>query len=728
VESLVRQDFAGDVYLARDSQSERLVECLMIHLPPERVKRLLALREQIGEVKQVNLKSFANTYGIGKQAGFGYMVRQQLEGRTLTEYLNHRLAQNKPFKQRALCSLLIEIIQGLDALLKQEPNVRSHGLLRPSAILVQNKSKPRVRMTDLGLSVLRYDLKDNAERDLWTIGCVPELRGEATPQEPDLYSLGALLYQMTHLRSFNAQWREDFTPIKTFERLPELIERCTSADQDISLFELKEALKVAARAQVEEGGLTDDLSQLQERLHKIMNDGEGAPQRPSELLSGEESISGIFSHGVDEHSSGEAGDPQERNLYQTPLPMSFQTPLPSALSLQETRRVSPTPPPSDVEGAEPSVDMSHFNMAGFESELSAEPIRQAKRPTAQAPVYEDGSSDELLSSSRASDVQELLAKVETFHGAELVLDAPPPPPPAPAPLPKTPTPPPPPPPRAVDPSAPRWLVMRNGVDYGPYAQEQIIKQLFALEISPDTELCDLETGARMNLAEFPEMEPLLATWAHKRAEFEAAHAERVKRERFKRQLTLTLAAVFTLGLSIGGYVYGPALYESTLPPPAELSLSAWTPSFPQLEPLERLEESPEVRAERKRQAQAARARRAANEEARAMAREAREASTVNVDLNGGSVGRSFSKATFQKALNTRLSKLQACIQSEMGRSPSVSTFKVSMTVQPSGRFLNARLEKGSNPGQRCVFRAIRNLKMPPFDGTDRTITVPFKVR
>lgn len=725
VDSFIRQDFAGEVYLARDSQSERLIECLMIHLPPERVKRLLSLRERISEVKQVNLKSFANTYGIGKQGGHGYMVRQQLEGRTLTEYLNYRIQQAKPFKQRALCSLLIEIIQGLDALKKQKPEVREHGLLRPSAILVQNKAKPRVRMTDLGLYVLRDDLKDNPELDMWTRGCIPELRGGATPEDCDIYSLGALLYQMTQLRPFHAAWREDLMALSHFPKLEELIAQCTDPHQNITLKQLKEELKVAARAQVGEGGLTDDLTQLQERLNRIMSNDElpaAGPAHPQ--LAPEESITGIYSEGYDK-SAYDVGESEEKELFQTPLPMSFQTPLPQA-----AREDEPSQPPAE----DTQVDMSHFNMSGFEAELTGRGAKRSEGLLSSARVMKDraqeidSEQDAFLSSARDPNIGELLSSVETYHGAELLdeeeeISAPqvrvsPPPalPPAP---PKA---------REVDPDAPRWLVMRGGIDYGPYSQDQIVKQLFSLEISPDTELCDIESQERATLAEFPEMESLLATWVHKKAEFDAQHAERMRKKRVRQKLMWVTGMVASVVLSVGGFLYGPQLYESMLPPPAQLSSVSWAQSFPKMKKLKKLRENPEVKAERMRLAQAAKAKRASLEEARAMAREAREASTVNVNLDGKSVGRSFSQALASKAIKTREPALIKCINAEMERSPSTAVFKVSVTVQPSGRFLNARLVNGSSAGDRCVFRAIRKLKMLPFDGTDRTISIPFQVK
>ena len=198
---MIRRDFVGTVYKAQDGRSQRDVECLLINLNPEENHRLLELRAHIHEAKKIRLKSFASTYGIGKQGSDGYIVRQNIDGRPLTDHLNHRSQNHRPFKQRGLCSLLIEVIQALEALKSQEVDVHDHGLIRPSVMMIQNNQKPRVRLTDIGLGLIRSTLVKNTEFDPWTRGCIPELRGEASPLDPDLYALGALLFQMTQLRS-----------------------------------------------------------------------------------------------------------------------------------------------------------------------------------------------------------------------------------------------------------------------------------------------------------------------------------------------------------------------------------------------------------------------------------------------------------------------------------------------------------------------------------------------
>ena len=55
VDSFTRRDFVGAVYAAKDQQSGRGIECLMIEVPPAHVKSLISLRKHIHEVKKVDL-------------------------------------------------------------------------------------------------------------------------------------------------------------------------------------------------------------------------------------------------------------------------------------------------------------------------------------------------------------------------------------------------------------------------------------------------------------------------------------------------------------------------------------------------------------------------------------------------------------------------------------------------------------------------------------------------
>lgn len=801
VSQLTRHDFVGTVYNALDIQSQRDVECLLINLQAEDTPQLLELRAHIHEVKKLKLKSFASTYGIGKQGADGYLVRQRIEGRPLTDHLNHRSQNHRPFKQRGLCSLLIEMIQALEALETQELDMSSHGVIRPNIVMIQNQSKPRVRLTDLGLGSLRSALVKNREADPWTRGCIPELRNEAAPQNPDLYALGALLFQMTQLRPFTKGWLRELSVSPTFSQLPDLIEACTAADPLITLSDLKSELKYAAQSQVESGGLTRDLSQLQERLQQIIhyeptptgarlsadretlelpNVGEQikvlTPEE-AESIAAEQSVSIVFDSLPIEGESYELEN--EAPLLLTPVPTSAYMPqedkprerkanllnAPAAIEPQTTdhpEHAESEPIPylqeySPQDESPISVDMSAMN------EMFEKSVSEAEQPI-----------------STSADLGQLDFKIETLHGVELEdldesegelfaeftssreallesgsMPSPPTPPASPS---STPTgekhtqrkiqsgsqatafeieglpliPPPAAPslPYDDDLSGQRWIVVRDGVDYGPYTLDELSHQLFREEIDLETEICDIESDERAALGEFASLERVLNEWAKERLIRRQQKIELERRAKVRRRYTL-IALIASVGIMIfAGVSYGPQLRAAMLPTPVNVDLNTWINPPVEMKVLDKLKENPAKVAERERLRRAHKARLETLKDAKAMAREAREASEAStVDFNTrGAKLESFSRAEFDQAIATRSAKLLQCIEAEHLRAPEREVIKVTMTVQRSGRFLNARLVDGTGPGVKCVFRAIQGLKMSPFSGGDKTITLPYKVK
>jgi serine/threonine protein kinase len=782
VQQLIRRDFAGTVYSAKDGQSQRDVECLLINLAADDTHQLLELRAHIHEVKKLKLKSFASTYGIGKQGQDGYLVRQKVEGRPLTDHLNHRSQNHRPFKQRGLCSLLIEIIQALEALEAQKVEVSEHGVLRPNIVMIQNQSKPRVRLTDVGLGSLRHVLVKNQESDPWTRGCIPELRGESHPQNPDLYALGALLFQMTQLRPFTKGWLRELSVSPTFSQLPDLIEACTSPDPLITLTDLKSELKYAAQSQVENGGLTKDLSQLQERLQKIIHyetssidepmevipdvDPSSKPtlelELPDELIAAEPSVSIIFDQLPSEDEGHELS--QTEPIFLTPVPTSAY--LPAEAQVSSERRAQSLHAPAEVRYDEESPNVepqTALQMSDLVAE--SEPLLRSEYDLGTSAAEKRQASNfnagVQVDMSAMNDVfnHSLEEKIETLHGVELEdLDdegvfassvsryaslsnqdsaqghkATPPPlamPMSPELLPLIPPPPAPNLPYDDDLSGQRWIVVRDGIDYGPYTLDELSHQLFREEIGLETEICDIETDQRAALGEFTSLDHVLNEWAKERLERKKQRAAYEKRAKVRRRFVL-IAGLGLIGVLIfSGVTYGPQLRAAMLPAPANVNLESWVTQAPKMKRLERLKENPNKRRERERLRRAEKAKLETLRDAKAMAKEAREAaeaSTVDFNRRGAKLSR-FSRSAFDRALANRSGRLLKCIEAEHGRFPDKEVLKVTMSVQRTGRFLNARLVGGSGPGVKCVFRAIQGLKMSPFSGGDKTITLPYKVK
>ncbi|MEZ4467920.1 MAG: hypothetical protein R3F43_26650 [bacterium] len=277
----------------------------------------------------------------------------------------------------------------------------------------------------------------------------------------------------------------------------------------------------------------------------------------------------------------------------------------------------------------------------------------------------------------------------------------------------------------------RWLVDKGGTDFGPFTRKEVVKQLFAEEITADTTLYDLETDRRLGLAEFPAFEEDLRAWAHEKAEREKKRAEAAARARARRRNRLLFLTVGLPLLIAGGGAGAWMWYQSSLPTPTKAFLDQLVaPIQGSLPAITLPEELPETVAEKKARQKAdadAAATKRAQEEARQMAREARQAEQSELALGAGT-GAGFDRAAFDRALQKRSGQLVKCLEDEARRDPSLRSVEVKVTVLPSGSLINTQLIGGSGRGNSCVRQALGGVKVPAFDGTNHKVTLPFQIR
>ena len=67
VQERLRTDFTGSVYRVLDGQSQRQVECLVLHALPEAKETLSTLREQVKRAKAFQGDAFVKLFGMGRQ-------------------------------------------------------------------------------------------------------------------------------------------------------------------------------------------------------------------------------------------------------------------------------------------------------------------------------------------------------------------------------------------------------------------------------------------------------------------------------------------------------------------------------------------------------------------------------------------------------------------------------------------------------------------------------------
>ena len=185
---------------------------------------------------------------------------------------------------------------------------------------------------------------------------------------------------------------------------------------------------------------------------------------------------------------------------------------------------------------------------------------------------------------------------------------------------------------------------------------------------------------------------------------------------------------FALTVAIGAAAW--AYYQSTLPEPVKAHLGVlispmeW--GLPAIAPME--QPSPE---EKKVAAKLGRTKRGKKvggglgSERAQMRREERMAEESSLEMAAGN-GAAFSRVAFDRVISRRIRRIYRCLQAEVGRRPSVRSMKVSLAVIPNGRIINAKMVGGTDAGILCIRRALKSARVPPFDGTNVKITLPYR--
>lgn len=190
----------GEVYRARDTRLERTVA---IKILPESLagdrERLERFQQEARILSALNHPNLMAVYDVGAQDGLHFLVSEFLEGQTLRE----RLIAG-PLPPRRVNEYGLQIARGLAA--AHEKGI-VHRDLKPENIFVLRDD--RVRILDFGLAkqtamaaaadqtMTRPD-QTSAGTVLGTAGYMsPEqVRGEAVDYRSDIFSFGAILYEM----------------------------------------------------------------------------------------------------------------------------------------------------------------------------------------------------------------------------------------------------------------------------------------------------------------------------------------------------------------------------------------------------------------------------------------------------------------------------------------------------------------------------------------------------
>jgi serine/threonine protein kinase len=192
----------GEVYRARDTELGRDVAVKVLPSSYSADSdRLHRFQQEACAAGALNHPNILSIYDVGKHDGSPYVVSELLEGETLRK----RIA-GSPLAQRRAIDYALQIAHGLAA--AHEKGI-IHRDLKPDNIFITNDG--RVKILDFGLAKLTQLDGNQAQTEIptrrvdtdpgvvmGTVGYMsPEqLKGRAVDQRTDIFSFGAILYEM----------------------------------------------------------------------------------------------------------------------------------------------------------------------------------------------------------------------------------------------------------------------------------------------------------------------------------------------------------------------------------------------------------------------------------------------------------------------------------------------------------------------------------------------------
>jgi hypothetical protein len=105
--------------------------------------------------------------------------------------------------------------------------------------------------------------------------------------------------------------------------------------------------------------------------------------------------------------------------------------------------------------------------------------------------------------------------------------------------------------------APRWMMVKNGMDHGPFSGRQLVNMIVQGEALKSHELMNTDTGKRGKLEEFDEFQEFLAQYELRRSEAEKAsalaHVETKEKHSARFKILFGAVGVGVIGLAAGIY-------------------------------------------------------------------------------------------------------------------------------------------------------------------------------
>lgn len=287
-----------------------------------------------------------------------------------------------------------------------------------------------------------------------------------------------------------------------------------------------------------------------------------------------------------------------------------------------------------------------------------------------------------------------------------------------------------------------WIVRRDGRDWGPFSEKDLIAQLHRDEVDENTVVVDTRNREVRSLGESPTFKAAVRAYLPVRAEKEVQRIE--KRENTVKAVKRTSStAVIATGLGVAllsyigyvnasateplhmenfpgswGYVVAAANTEYTGISADDALLAAL---FDYRDPVQEQERSDRPR------------RNGAGGSSAADLEEEDEilGDDYVVDFDNTAPTSLLTSDQINATVRENLYRIRDCYAAETAANPGFRGVVAAWSIRPDGRVFNARLTDDSVASrtlEQCVLRAIRRMQFPQFNNTPMNISFPLRVQ
>jgi serine/threonine protein kinase len=291
----------------------------------------------------------------------------------------------------------------------------------------------------------------------------------------------------------------------------------------------------------------------------------------------------------------------------------------------------------------------------------------------------------------------------------------------------------------------RYLVQRDGLDYGPFTAEQVLEQLYADDINEFTQVLDRVTQDRKELQQFerfrkevkeyiPKREERLRLEAERRAELE----RKVKKGGVFGISVAVVAGLVVLGIQIVFFLMQPdpkpmpldqafaELDYKFLPPPKE---------FVAVSVDKKVLESifnPRASEEEIQKAIKKRKRSRKKSSGRAKPPTAGDNGVTEVDMSAGSGSTHIlSDEEVNDVILSNFGGLRSCILKQLKSDPGFRGVTIKFFIRPTGTTGGVKIKESkyrSEPVADCLTSRFRSMRFPEHGGFNRGVEFPLLVQ